>query len=301
MTVKELMLDPITRLEGHAALHAKIDVESKKYVDAHSIAGMFRGFEIILKGRDPPDASFITQRICGVCPVPHAYASVLSLDMALKASPPPLAIILRNLTIAAELLYDHPIHLFQLAGPDYSAVIVKKFNKAWWSAAQLTLCEYRDVHGYATVADLMEALNPLSGGLYLYTLKMERFSRRLASLLGAKHPHVNTFIPGGVARTWGATEAAQAFSMLLTLAGLSKLLVAVWEDLSRFLYDMGYEDAGLRPANLIAYGVMENHESYDASYANMSKWGEDKYMTPGVVINGDLATYDLKEIHRGIR
>lgn len=297
----EVILDPITRIEGHMAIHAVMDSDSRKVVEAHSYATMFRGFEIILKGRDPPDAIFINQRICGVCPVPHAYAAAMAEDMALGASPPPLAIVLRNLTDAAEILYDHPIHLFQLAGPEYSAAIVSKFNKAWWEAAKDFTCEHRDVHGKSTMAELMAALNPFEGDIYLYTLKMERHARKLASLLGAKHPHVNTFVPGGVARTWTANEATKVLSMVMALAGFSKLVVRVWDDIARFLYEVGYEWAGARPANMIAYGTIEDPEEYDGKYENMSRWGDKKMLPPGVVYHGELVTHDLKEINLGVR
>ncbi len=297
----QIIIDPITRIEGHMALHVVMDAEKRKISDAHSYATMFRGFEIILEGRDPPDSIFINQRICGVCPVPHAYAAALANDMALNASPPPLATVIRDLTDEAEILYDHPIHLFQLAGPDYSQAVVSKFNSNWIDAAKDYTCEFKDVHGCATIAELMEALNPLSGRLYLYTLKMERHARKLASLLGAKHPHVNTFVPGGVSRTWNANEAEETLSMVFALAGFSKLVVTVWEDMCRFLYDIGYEMVGARPANLLAYGTLDDPEVYDGKYENMTEFGNKRLFPPGVVDKGELITHDLTEIHLGVR
>jgi len=301
MSIREVYLDPITRIEGHLSIHVKMDVNAKKIIDAHSIATMFRGWEIILKRRDPPDAIFITQRICGVCPVPHGYASAIALDMALQVSPPPLAIVLRNLCYAAEILYDHPIQLFQLAGPDFSALEVEKFNPTFWNAAQTYSCEYRDVHGYATIADLIKAMNPLSGELYLFALKMERLGRKMASLIGAKHPHVNTFVPGGIARTWGIKEAEQLASMVITLTGFMKMVYAVWEDIIQFFYDMGYENVGVRPANLIAFGSIEDPDKYNAKYEDITEWGRARLITPGVVLNGELITTDLKDIHLRVR
>lgn len=302
MPIREMIFDPITRIEGHMAVHAIIDEDAKKVIDGHSYGTMFRGFEIILKGRDPPDSIFINQRVCGVCPVPHAYASALANDMALEATPPPLATALRDLTDSAELLYDHSIHLFQLAGPEYSEVIAKKFNPSWIDKAKNLNCEYGDIHGYSTIYDLMKALNPLSGELYLYTLKLERQARKLAALLGAKHPHVNTFVPGGVARAWGANETEKALSLVFALTGLSKLVVSVWEDLTKFLYDeIGYENVGQREANLISFGTIDDPEAYDAKYEDMSEWGEKRGYTPGVIHKGRLITTDLKKIHLGVR
>ena len=302
MSYKEIVLDPVTRIEGHMAVHVKIDTAQKKIVEAHSYGTMFRGWEIILRNRDPPDAPYLTQRICGVCPVPHAYASAIALDMALHAKPPKLAVVLRNLTDAAEITYDHPIHLFQLAGPDYSEAVVSKYTPSVWTAAQSWSCPNRDTHGYSTMADLMKAMNPLSGKLYLFSLKIERLCRKAASLLGAKHPHVNTFIPGGVARTWTANEAERLTSMFITIAGFMKLLVAVWEDISAFLYDQGYDWEGARVANLMAFGSIEDPETYDGTYENMSTWAEKRLFTPGVVLNAtNLVTTDVKKIHLGVR
>ena len=78
-TVK-ISIDPVTRIEGH--LKAEVTVKGGMVVDAKVSGGMYRGFEQILKGRDPRDATQITQRICGVCPTAHATASALALDDA---------------------------------------------------------------------------------------------------------------------------------------------------------------------------------------------------------------------------
>lgn len=301
MSVREIFLDPITRIEGHLGIHVIIDINQRKITDAHAIATMFRGWEIILKNRDPPDAIFITQRICGVCPVPHAYASAIAVDMALKTTPPPLSTVLRNLTDAAEILYDHPIQLFQLAGPDFSALEVSKFNPSFYAAAQSYPCEWRSIHGYATIKDIMEAMNPFSGEIYIFTLKMERLARKMASLLGAKHPHVNTFIPGGISRTFSANEAEQLASMVVALAGFSKYVWTIWDDLIKFFYDQGYNVIGEEPVNLIAFGSIEDPEIYDATYENMSDWGRSRLIKPGVIINGNLVESDLKKIHLGVR
>lgn len=304
MSYREVSLDPITRIEGHLGAKVRIDINSKKIVDAHTFGTMFRGFEIILKNRDPPDAVFITQRICGVCPVPHSYSSVIALDMALKTSPPPLAIVLRNLCDAAEILYDHPIQLFQLAGPDFSAYEVEKFNQSIWNAAQSYQCSNSDIHGYSTIADLLKAMNPVTvgaGELYLYTLKLERLGRKLASLIGAKHPHVNTFVPGGISRTWGVDEAEKLSNMVITLAGFSKLIFSVWSDIVEFFYSEGYDSVGVRPANLLSFGSVEDHEAYDAKYENMTEWARKRLVSPGAIIDGNLVTTDLKEIHLGVR
>ena len=97
-----IAIDPVTRIEGH--LKASVVVEGGKVVDAHLTGGMYRGFETILKGRDPRDASQITQRICGVCPVSHALASSMALEKAADIRPPHNGRITRNLMQGANYL-----------------------------------------------------------------------------------------------------------------------------------------------------------------------------------------------------
>ncbi|MEQ1354521.1 MAG: nickel-dependent hydrogenase large subunit, partial [Candidatus Acidiferrum sp.] len=74
------------------------------------MATLFRGYEIILKGRDPRDAIFISSRACGVCGGVHANCAAEAIEMALGIAPPPMGTVVRNLGQAAEFLYDHPLH-----------------------------------------------------------------------------------------------------------------------------------------------------------------------------------------------
>ena len=78
--MKKIVIDPMTRIEGHLRIEVLIDEGVVK--ECNSSGTLFRGFEIILKGRDPLDAQRITQRVCGVCPAAHSIASTLALDSA---------------------------------------------------------------------------------------------------------------------------------------------------------------------------------------------------------------------------
>ncbi|MHC1581643.1 MAG: nickel-dependent hydrogenase large subunit, partial [Candidatus Syntropharchaeia archaeon] len=99
--MKEITIEPVTRIEGHLGIHVTIDTDSKRVKEAHAAGAMFRGFEIILRGREPSEAVMITQRACGVCPVPHATASVMAVDQTYAVSPPPMGVALRNLVHGA--------------------------------------------------------------------------------------------------------------------------------------------------------------------------------------------------------
>jgi len=88
-------------------------------INAWSSGTLFRGMEIILRGRDPRDATQITQRICGVCPIDHAVASATALEDAFGIRPPTNGRIMRNLTLGAHWLYDHILHFYHLAALDF--------------------------------------------------------------------------------------------------------------------------------------------------------------------------------------
>ena len=301
MTEQELTIEPFTRIEGHLGIHVVMDQEGRKYKDAHSYLPMFRGFEVILKGREPADAPWYTQRVCGVCPVPHGIASAMAVDMVYNAPPPPMGVIIRNAIFGAEQLYDSPLGCLNLQGPDYSQLIVEKYNPDWWEAAGKTKSPNSGYHGYDTIADIMTGLNPVSGSLWLKGVQIGKVGRKMAALLGAKHPHANTYIPGGVALTLDTKIIEQYASMLSQHIAFAKEFVPVMDDLLNFLVNMNYEETGLRDANLISYGAYDDPSTYSSRYEDLSKFGEKRLISPGVVIDGKLVTGDLTEIHLGVR
>src|SRR5687768_13849625 len=83
-------IDPLARVAGALAVHTVLDLENRRAVDAHARAMLFRGYEVILEGRDPRDAIDITSRACGVCGGTHATCSALNIEMAFGVRPPPL-------------------------------------------------------------------------------------------------------------------------------------------------------------------------------------------------------------------
>ena len=103
----KIVIDPVTRIEGH--LKIECTVENGVVKDARATGNLFRGLEIILRGRDPRDAQIITQRICGVCPQSHGIAATLNLDSAFGISDkiPDNGRIIRNLIHGAHVAQDH--------------------------------------------------------------------------------------------------------------------------------------------------------------------------------------------------
>ena len=106
---KRIVVDPVTRIEGHLRIEAEVD-DTGRIKKASSSGTMVRGIELILKGRDPRDAWAFAQRICGVCTLVHGIASVRSIEDALNYSIPQNAQIIRNLMIAAQYVHDHVMH-----------------------------------------------------------------------------------------------------------------------------------------------------------------------------------------------
>src|SRR5678815_2461040 len=157
--VKSVDFDPVTRVAGALAFHATVDLKARKVLEAASMATLFRGYEVILKGRDPRDAIFISSRACGVCGGVHATCSALTIEMAFGICPPPLGVEVRNLGAVAEMFYDRPLHLGLLAGPDYSTALVSVTNPEIVTRAEKTLAPNADIHGYTTIKDIMDAMN----------------------------------------------------------------------------------------------------------------------------------------------
>ena len=300
--IKSVDFDPVTRVAGALAFHAVADFKSKKIVQARSVATLFRGYEVIMIGRDPRDAIYITSRACGVCGGVHSTCSALAIEMAIDCVPPPLGILVRNLALALEFLYDNPLHLHLLAGPDYSAAIVEPTNPALFARAKTAAAAGRDVHGYVTIAALMEDLNPLTGHLYVEALHMTRLAREAYVLICGKYPHPQTIVPGGMSSTINLTVMNEMFVRLAQFFDYGKKMAAIWDDLTEFFYeaDPKYKEVGARRANMIDTGIFDLPDAYDASYKNAGAWGDRRWMTPGAIVDGKLVTTDLHRINMGL-
>ena len=119
---ERVVVDPITRIEGHLRIEAETGADGT-ITGAWSSGTMVRGIELILKGRDPRDAWAIAQRICGVCTLVHGIASVRAVEDALRYPIPPNAQLIRNLMIAAQHVHDHVMHFYHLHALDWVDVV----------------------------------------------------------------------------------------------------------------------------------------------------------------------------------
>ena len=202
--MKKIVIDPITRIEGHLKIEAVIDNGEIK--DASISGTLFRGIEIILKGRDPRDAVMISQRICGVCPEPHAIASVSALEdcSGLADRIPENGILLRNIIQATRTIADHILHFYILSGLDYIDPLkvleydgnnldlnnLKNFLEQGYTGPFLP----RDEIDYRIDS---KTTNEVASH-YLKALDFYKKAQEMASIFGGKWPHDSAIVAGGL-------------------------------------------------------------------------------------------------------
>jgi [NiFe] hydrogenase large subunit/hydrogenase large subunit len=218
-------VDPVTRIEGHLRIEAEVDSGAVR--DAWSSSTMFRGIEIILRGRDPRDAWAFTQRICGVCTTVHAIASIRAVENAIGASPPANARLLRNLIIAAQAVQDHVIHFYHLHALDWVDVVsALSANPAKTSSLAESISDWplSSTKYFTGVRDRLKGfvdrgqLGPFANAYwghpayklppeanlmavahYLEALDWQREFIKMHAVLGGKNPHLQSFLVGGMA------------------------------------------------------------------------------------------------------
>ncbi len=302
-TLTEMVWDPITRIVGSLGLYTKIDFGQRKVAECYSTSSIFRGYSIFMKGKDPRDAHFITSRICGICGDNHATCSCYSQNMAYGVRPPHLAEWMINLGEAAEFMFDHNIYQENLVGVDYCEKMVRETNPGVWELAQRTECPHAADHGYRTIAEIMTSLNPIEGEFYREALQISRLTREMFCLMEGRHVHPSTLYPGGV----GTVATIQLFTDYLTrlmrYVEFLKRVVPMHDDLFDFFYEAlpGYEQVGQRRVLLGCWGAFNDPEHCNFEYKDMTNWGRHMFVTPGIIVDGELVTNDLVEINLGIR
>jgi hydrogenase large subunit len=299
----DMSWDPITRVVGSLGIHTKIDFAKRRVADCRSSSSIFRGYSLFMQGKDPRDAHFITSRICGICGDNHATCAMYAQNMAFGVKPPDLAEWIINLGEAAEYMFDHNLFQDNLAGVDYCEKMVRETNPSVLAKAERTEAPNASLHGHRTIADIMRALNPFEGTFYKEALQMSRLTREMFCLMEGRHVHPSTLYPGGV----GTVPSVQLFHdylvRLMKYVDFMKRVVPLHDDLFDFFYEAlpGYEEVGKRRILLGCWGAFQNPDICDFTYKNMTRWGRGMFVSPGIVIDGELLTTDLVEINLGIR
>ena len=221
----KIVIDPITRIEGHLRIEAAVD--GGRVSDAWSSSTMYRGIETILKGRDPRDAWVFTQRFCGVCTTVHAIASIRCVENALKIKVPPNAELIRNIIIGIQNVQDHVIHFYHLHALDWVDITsALKADPAKSAALTASISDWplNSTTYFKGVQDKLKAfvgkgrLGPFANAYwghpayklppeadlmatahYLEALEWQKDIIRIHATLGSKNPHPQTFLVGGMA------------------------------------------------------------------------------------------------------
>ena len=220
-----IKVDPVTRIEGHLRLEA--EVSGGTVSQAWASGTMFRGMEIILRGKDPREAWIWAQRICGVCTTVHALASVRAVENALAIEIPPNANLVRNLIAGTQTVHDHVVHFYHLHALDWVDITgalkadpaktsrlaqsisnwpqsgtdefaaTKQRVKTLVDSGQLSL--FTSGYWGHPAYRLPPEANLLAVDHYLQALEWQRDVIRVHAVLGGKNPHPQTYLVGGMA------------------------------------------------------------------------------------------------------
>jgi hydrogenase large subunit len=317
---ERLVVDPITRIEGHLRIEAQMDGNAIK--QAYSSGTMVRGLEIILRDRDPRDAWAFAQRICGVCTLVHGMASIRSVEDALKYEIPPNAQLIRNLMIGAQYIHDHVMHFYHLHALDWVDVVsalsadpnatstlaqslgswpksspgyfadMKKRLKAFVEAGQLGI--FAKAYWGHPAYKLPPEANLMAVAHYLEALAWQRDVVRLHAIFGGKNPHPN-FVVGGVASpidlnsdsAINAKRLSDVQSIIdLMRTFVDQVYVPDTLAVASFYKDWGTRGEGL--GNFLCYGDLPSKSMSDPS----------GYLFPsGVILGRDLKTIHPVDMH----
>ena len=239
-----IVVDPVTRIEGHLRIEAKI--ENGKIVDAFSSSTMVRGIEIIMRGRDPRDAWAFVQRVCGVCTTVHALASVRAVEDAIGMVVPPNAELIRNIMNATLYIHDHVVHFYHLHALDWVDVISalkadpkktselaqsisnwSKSSTGYFSDLQKRLQKFVDSGQLGIFANgywghkqfkLPPEANLMAVAHYLEALEWQKEIVKIHAIFGGKNPHPN-YLVGGVPCSINIDEVNAINAERLALVG----------------------------------------------------------------------------------
>ncbi|MBL6945047.1 MAG: nickel-dependent hydrogenase large subunit [Rhodospirillales bacterium] len=310
---KRLVIDPITRIEGHLRIEAQMEGDAIK--QAYSSGTMVRGIELILRDRDPRDAWAFAQRICGVCTLVHGMASVRAVEDALKIDIPKNAQLIRNLMIAAQYVHDHVMHFYHLHALDWVDIVsALKADPAATSELAQSISSYsKSSPGYfrdmknrlQTFVDrgqlglfgngywghpayrLPPEANLMAVAHYLEALEWQREVVALHAIFGGKNPHPN-FLVGGmpcaIDPNSDSALNAETLSRVKTLMGrmqefVDQVYVPDTLAIAGFYKDWTTQGEGV--GNFMTFGDMPSTQMNDPA----------GFLIPrGVILNRDIST-----------
>ncbi|WP_028320012.1 nickel-dependent hydrogenase large subunit [Desulfatiglans anilini] len=302
---KRITIDPVTRIEGH--LRIEVEIADGKVVNAWSSGQMFRGIEMILKGRDPRDAPLFTQRSCGVCTYVHYLASIRAIEAAVGVEVPENARILRNLLHGTQYQHDHIIHFYHLhaldwvdilsalkADPQKTAALAENVSQARWGGTAYfkqvqeriktfvesgQLGPFNNAYWGHSAYALPPEANLMAVSHYLEALRLQAKAAQMHAIFGAKNPHLQSLVVGGI-----------TCAMDLTPDRIAEFLY-LWKETQTFVRNVYLSD-------ILAIGSFYKDWAALGGTSNFLAWGdfpegekepESLFMPRGVIMNRDIA------------
>lgn len=312
---KRVVVDPITRIEGHLRIEVVVD-DNNVVQEAYSGSTLWRGIETILRGRDPRDAGFMTQRICGVCTFSHYRAGIVAVENALGITPPLNALLTRTLMNNALFLHDHIVHFYHLHALDWVDIVsALSADPKVASQEAFKFCDYpfacgedqlklvqdrvkkfvekgnlgpfaNAYYGHPTY-HLTPEQNLIALSHYLECLRIQRVAAQTMAIFGGKNPHPQSLTVGGVTCVMD----------ILNPSRLGEYMVK-FQEVAEFVNRAYYPDL------LMAGGAYAKEPSVlgDVGVANLFTYKEFQYSAneflfdSGIILNGDLSKiHDLDE------
>lgn len=312
---QRIVIDPITRIEGHLRIEVVVD-DDNVVTQAYSGSTLWRGLETIVRNRDPRDAGFFMQRICGVCTFSHYKAGIIAVENALGIEPPLNAILTRTLMNNALFLHDHPVHFYQLHGLDFvdvvsalSADVRKASDEAFKFCDTPYACgadRLKEVQDKVGAFVKKGALGPFANAYfghptyrlspeqnlialshYLECLRIQRTAAQMMAIFGAKQPHPQSLTVGGVTCVMDIMDPARLGEYMSKFNEVADFVNrAYYPDLV-----MAAKAYGSEPSVLDDIGVSNLWTHKEFQYSK-NEWLFDS----GIIMDGDISkVYDLDE------
>lgn len=282
-----ISIDPVTRIEGH--LRIDVEVEGGVVTDAWSSGTMFRGYEMLIKGKHPWDAQQVMERICGVCPLVHGTAASYNLDAATGVELPDAARVIRNLCLGANFIQSHILHFYHLAALDYVDVAAVASYTGSDPALKMlkdkvtNLVKMGDVYPFLPRYQSDDYLSDptLAATLvshYVGALEMRKKAQEMLAIFYGRMPSFVGTIPGGVTQPPNLSNIAAFTSRLQELqVWINEVYV---QDILTIAAVAGYSPfmtLGDSGGNYLAYGGFDQDQN-----------GNAKFFPRGVILGDDV-------------
>ncbi|MBS7614216.1 Ni/Fe hydrogenase subunit alpha [Candidatus Bathyarchaeota archaeon] len=206
--MKEVIIDPITRLEGHGKIVIFLN-DQEEVEDAYLQVPELRGFEKFCEGRRAEDLPIITTRICGVCPVAHHMASAKAVDAAFQTEPTETAKKLRELEYCGYIIYDHILHFYFLGGPDFVV----------------------GPDAPAAKRNILGVIEKVGLDIAKKVIEHRAYGQKITGIIGGKPTHPVNVLPGGVSKSISKEEQQEIVKMLESCLDFAKFTLQVFNDI----------------------------------------------------------------------